>query len=155
MLERCRSKPKKQTKKSKFCDFLKFHFYIILSLMLHCIFFLKQYGATLHSQMLNSDFFSHLLKKIGSAHLNTVKESKHWRPPMWKQKALRLSFKTYNLEDVQRALRTIDCRSLLIQILQWHYRNKHKQTPVVRSCCAGSRKEQHNSKAAHSSLSSC
>ena len=95
--------------------------------MLHCIFFLKQNGATLDSQMLNWDFVSHLLKKIRHS-----EREQALRPPMWKQKALRLSFKTYNLEDVQRALRTIDCRSLLIQILQWHYRKKHKQTPVVR-----------------------
>ena len=47
---------------------------------------------------------SHLLKKIGSANLNAVKECKHLKPPMWKQKALRLSFKTYSLGDVQLAL---------------------------------------------------
>ena len=46
---------------------------------------------------------SHLRKKIGSANLNAVKECKHLKPPMWKQKALRLSFKTYSL-DVQLAL---------------------------------------------------
>ena len=50
------------------------------------------------------DFFIHLLKKMGSAHLNAGKTSKYWRPPMWKQKALHLSFKTYNLEDVQHPL---------------------------------------------------
>ena len=50
------------------------------------------------------EYFSHLLSKIGSAALNGVKECRHLKPPIWKEKALRMSFKTYNMEDVQRAL---------------------------------------------------
>lgn len=50
------------------------------------------------------DFVSHLLKKIGIVNLNAVKKCKHLKPPMWKQKALRLSFKTYSLGDFQLAL---------------------------------------------------
>ena len=36
--------------------------------MLHCIFFLKQNGATLHSQMLNWGFLSHLYGKCPPQH---------------------------------------------------------------------------------------
>lgn len=48
--------------------------------------------------------FSHLLKKIGSAKLNAVKECRLLKPPLWKEKALRMSFKTYSMGDLQRAL---------------------------------------------------
>lgn len=50
------------------------------------------------------DYFSHLLKRVRSATLNGVKERRHLKPPIWKEKVLRMSFKTYNMEDVQRAL---------------------------------------------------
>ena len=48
------------------------------------------------------DYFCHLLKRVRSATLNGVKECRHFKPPIWKEKVL--SFKTYNVEDVQRAL---------------------------------------------------
>ena len=48
--------------------------------------------------------FSHLLTKIGSARLNAVKECSLLRPPLWKEKALHMSFKTYSNGDLQRAL---------------------------------------------------
>ncbi len=41
---------------------------------------------------------------MGSATLNAVKERRHLKPPMWKDRALRMSFKTYDDEDVKRAL---------------------------------------------------
>ena len=47
--------------------------------------------------------FTHLLKKIGSAKLNAVKECRLLKPPLWKEKALRMSFKTYSKGDLQRA----------------------------------------------------
>ena len=50
------------------------------------------------------DYFCHLLKRLRSATLNGVKECRHFKPPIWKEKVLRMSFKTYNVEDVQRAL---------------------------------------------------
>ena len=39
-----------------------------------------------------------------SASLNAVKECRHLKPPMWKEKVVRMSFKTEDIEDVQRAL---------------------------------------------------
>lgn len=50
------------------------------------------------------DFFGHLLNKIGSATLNGVKECRHLKPPLWKGKALRMSFKSYNIADLEQAL---------------------------------------------------
>ena len=50
------------------------------------------------------DFFCHLLERVGSATLNGVKECKHLKPPIWKEKAMRMSFKTNNIRDVQLAL---------------------------------------------------
>lgn len=50
------------------------------------------------------DYFSHLLSKVGSAKLNGVKEHRHLKPPMWKERALRMSFKTYNIGDLEQAL---------------------------------------------------
>ena len=41
---------------------------------------------------------------MGSATLNGVKECKHLKPPIWKEKAMRMSFKTNNIRDVQLAL---------------------------------------------------
>ena len=46
----------------------------------------------------------HLLERVGSATLNGVKECKHLKPPIWKEKAMRMSFKTNNIRDVQLAL---------------------------------------------------
>jgi len=45
-----------------------------------------------------------LLKKIGSGTLNSVKECRHLKPPLWKEKALRMSYKTYAMGDMKRAL---------------------------------------------------
>lgn len=39
-----------------------------------------------------------------SVSLNAVKECKHLKPPMWKEKVVRMSFKTEDIGDVQRAL---------------------------------------------------
>lgn len=39
-----------------------------------------------------------------SASLNAVKDCKHLKPPMWKEKVVRMSFKTEDIGDVQRAL---------------------------------------------------
>ena len=39
-----------------------------------------------------------------SASLNAVKECKHLKPPMWKEKVVRMSFKTEDIGDVQLAL---------------------------------------------------
>lgn len=39
-----------------------------------------------------------------SASLNAVKDCKHLKPPMWKEKVIRMSFKTEDIGDVQRAL---------------------------------------------------
>ena len=50
------------------------------------------------------DFFCHLLERVGSATLNGIKECKHLKPPIWKEKAMRMSFKTNNIRDVQLAL---------------------------------------------------
>ena len=50
------------------------------------------------------EYFCHLLERVRSATLNGVKECRHFKPPIWKEKVLRMSFKTYNVEDVQRAL---------------------------------------------------
>ena len=41
---------------------------------------------------------------MGSATLNGVKECKHLKPPIWKEKAMRMSLKTNNIRDVQLAL---------------------------------------------------
>ena len=41
---------------------------------------------------------------LGSGILNSVKECRHLKPPLWKDKALRMSYKTYAMGDVQRAL---------------------------------------------------
>ena len=49
-------------------------------------------------------FFCHLLERVGSATLNGVKECKHLKPPIWKEKAMRMSLKTNNIRDVQLAL---------------------------------------------------
>ena len=50
------------------------------------------------------DYFCHLLKRVTSATLNGVKERRHFKPPIWKETVLHMSFKTYNVEDVQGAL---------------------------------------------------
>ena len=50
------------------------------------------------------DYFSHLLSKVGSAKLNGVKEHRHLKPPMWKERALWMSFKTYSIVDLEQAL---------------------------------------------------
>ena len=50
------------------------------------------------------DFFSYLLKRMESASLNAVKECKHLKPPMWKEKVVCMSFKTEDIGDVQHAL---------------------------------------------------
>ena len=49
-------------------------------------------------------FFTHLLKRMESASLSTVKECKHLKPPIWKENVVRMSFKTEDIGDVQRAL---------------------------------------------------
>ena len=50
------------------------------------------------------EYSSHLLKKIGRGTISSVKESRHLKPPSWKEKALRMSYKTYARGKVQRAL---------------------------------------------------
>ena len=50
------------------------------------------------------EYFSHLLKKIGSGALNSVKEWRHRKPPLWKEKALRMSYKTFSISGMQRVL---------------------------------------------------
>ena len=48
------------------------------------------------------DFFGHLLSKVG-AKLNSVKELRHLRPPMWKERTLQMSFKSYSIGDLEQA----------------------------------------------------
>lgn len=50
------------------------------------------------------DYFGHLLSKVGSAKLNSVKEHRHLKPPMWKERALRMSFKSYSIGNLEEAL---------------------------------------------------
>lgn len=44
------------------------------------------------------------MTKVGSAKLNSVKEHRHLKPPMWKERALRMSFKSYSIGDLEEAL---------------------------------------------------
>ena len=50
------------------------------------------------------DFLCHLLKRVGSANLNGVKIIKHLKPPIWKEKAMCMSLKTYSIDDFTQAL---------------------------------------------------
>ena len=50
------------------------------------------------------DYLSHLLSKVGSVKLNGVKEHRHFKPPMWKERALRISFKSDSISDLEQAL---------------------------------------------------
>ena len=50
------------------------------------------------------DFLCHLLKRVGSANLNGVKIINHLKPPIWKEKAMCMSFKTYSIDDFTQAL---------------------------------------------------
>ena len=52
------------------------------------------------------DFFKLLLRKLSSAFVNSVKERPHWRPPVWKQSAIQVSWKCFDLEEVKAAFDT-------------------------------------------------
>ena len=49
-------------------------------------------------------YFSHLLWKLKTAFVNSVRETRHLKPPVWKEVALKVSYKTFNVEDVLHAL---------------------------------------------------
>ena len=44
------------------------------------------------------------MQRNGATSLNAVKECKHFKTPMWREKALRMSFKSYNKEHLEQAL---------------------------------------------------
>lgn len=49
-------------------------------------------------------YFSHLLAQVDSASVNSIKEVRHMKPPIWTDSTKNISYKTYSLEDVEDAL---------------------------------------------------
>jgi len=50
------------------------------------------------------DFFVTLLNDIPSAFVNTVREQRHLRPPVYREKATAITYRIFDIEEVQKAL---------------------------------------------------